>query len=579
MRASNMFSPTLREIPAEAEIISHKLLLRAGFIRKVSAGIYDYLPLGYKVLCKIQRILREELARQGAQEILMPALVSGDLYKETGRWDLDVLFKLKDRKNADYAIGFTHEEVVTDIVRRDVRSYRQLPLNLYQIQTKGRDEARPRAGLVRGREFIMMDAYSFDSSWEGLDRSYHKMFIAFGRTFRRCGIAPQVVDADSGAIGGKENQEYMVICDSGEDTILVCPQCGYSANAEKCEIAHSDRPSSEEPAPMERVATPGAKTIDQVASFLKISPKKLVKTLIYEHEGKVYAFLLRGDRDLNESKAARAVGTKSLEMAEPDTVMRVTGADTGFAGPVGLGKVDRLIADNEIRNMVNYAVGGCETDVHIINVNTGRDFPEPEYADLRIAVKGDPCPRCHGKLQTEKGMEVGHIFKLGTLYSDKMNAGFLAEDGAEKPFIMGCYGMGVSRLMSAIIEVSNDKDGMILPVSVAPFEVSVILVNPADETQCAMATRLYEELSMAGADVLLDDRDERPGVKFKDNDLWGIPIQVVVGKGAAEGKAELSLRRDKQRKESVPIGEASAAVLDLRGRLYEELSLRAGEVR
>ncbi len=579
MRASNLFAPTLREIPADAEIISHKLLLRGGFIRKVSAGIYDYLPLGWKVLNKIQNIVREELDRQGAQEILMPALVNGDLYKETGRWDLDVLFKLRDRKNADYAIGFTHEEVVTDIARRDIRSYRQLPLNLYQIQTKARDEARPRAGLVRCREFIMMDAYSFDSSWEDLDVSYAKMYTAFGRAFRRCGIAPQVVDADSGAIGGKENQEYMVICDSGEDTILVCDKCGYSANAEKCEIADLPRESAEEPLPMERRDTPGAKTIEQVASFLRISPKKLVKTLIYQAEGKAYAFLIRGDRELNESKAARAAGVKSLEMADPETVMELTGAETGFAGPVGLGKVEKLIADNEVRYMRNYTVGGCQTDVHIVNVNTGRDFPEPEYADLRIAGKGDPCPRCHGKLTTEKGMEVGHIFKLGTLYSDKQNAKFVAEDGTENSFIMGCYGLGVSRLMSAIIEVSNDKDGMIMPISIAPFEVSVILVNPEDEKQCELATKLYEDLTLAGVDALLDDRDERPGVKFKDNDLWGIPIQAVVGKSAADNKVEVSLRTCKQDRQTIDVGDAPGAIMDMRSRLYEELRQSAAEVR
>ncbi|MBP5274550.1 MAG: proline--tRNA ligase [Abditibacteriota bacterium] len=578
MRASNMFSPTLREIPAEAEIISHKLLLRAGFIRKVSAGIYDYLPMGYRVLSKIQKIVREELDRQGALEILMPALVSGELYKETGRWDLDVLFRLKDRKNAEYAIGFTHEEVVTDIARRDVKSYKQLPVNLYQIQTKGRDEARPRAGLVRCREFIMMDAYSFDTGWEGLDRSYRKMFVAFGRAFRRCGIAPQVVDADSGAIGGKENQEYMVLCDSGEDTLLLCSRCGYSANAEKCGIADAPREPGEEPLPMERVATPGAKTIEQVASFLKISPKRLVKTLIYTGGGKTFAFLVRGDRDLNESKAARAAGVKSLEMADPDTVERATGAETGFAGPVGLDSAVKVIADNELRYMANYATGGCETDVHIKNVNAGRDFPEPEYADIRIASKGDGCPECGAKLSAAKGMEVGHIFKLGTLYSEKMNARFTDEDGSEKPFVMGCYGLGVSRLLSAIVEVSNDKDGMVLPVSIAPFEVSVILVNPEDEQQCSLATRIYEELQQAGADVLLDERDERPGVKFKDNDLWGIPIQVVVGKSAAEGKVEASLRSNKAEKRLLPIDGASEAVLDMLGRLHDALRLAAGEI-
>ena len=577
MRASRLFAPTLREIPADAEIISHKLLLRGGFIRKVSAGIYDYLPLGYKVIKKIEAITRKELDEQGAMEVLMPTLVTADLYKETGRWDLDVLFKLKDRKNADYAIGFTHEEIVTDIVRRDVSSYKSLPINLYQIQGKGRDEARPRAGLVRGREFIMMDSYSFDKSWEDLDRSYHKMYVAFGRIFEMCGISPQVVDADSGAIGGKENQEYMVICDSGEDTILVCPDCKYAANAEKCEIGDRGHKKEEELLPMTLVDTPNVRTIDQVASFLKISPKKIVKTLIVEGDGKLYALLLRGDRELNETKAARAIGVKSVKMAEGEDVMKITGSEIGFAGPVEL-KVEKIIADNEIKYMSNIVVGANKTDTHIVNANIDRDFNVNIFADLRIASKGDACAFCNGKLNTEKGMEVGHIFKLGTVYSDAMNAKFLDDDGSEKSFIMGCYGMGVSRLISAVCEVSCDKDGIVFPISIAPFEVSIVLVNSEDEAQCSLATRIYEELLDAGVDVMLDERDERPGVKFKDNDLWGIPIQIVVGKMAKENKVEMSVRRDKQNKILVSIDEATNEILKVREELFDELKQRAAQI-
>ena len=581
MRASQLFFPTLREIPADAEMISHKLLLRGGFIRKVAAGVYDYLPLGYKVIKKIEKIVREEMDSQGAQELLMPALVPAELYQETGRWDLDVLFRVKDRNNHDYAIGFTHEEVITDIVRRDVRSYRELPLNLYQIQTKGRDEARPRGGVVRGREFIMLDSYSFDRTWEDLDRAYDKMYVAFSRIFARCGLQPLVVEAESGAIGGKESQEYMVVADSGEDTVLVCTSCGYAANAEKSEIG--ERPikkSDEEMLGLELVDTPNARTIEQVTSFLKKSPKKLVKTLIYKADGETVAVLVRGDREINESKLARALGVKKVEMADAETIEKLTGAEVGFAGPVGMSDV-KIIADREIEGMANVIVGGNKTDAHYINVNLGRDFNVTSYADLRVASKGDPCPHCEGSLNVERGMEVGHIFKLGTVYSEGMGAKFLDVDGKEKPSIMGCYGMGVSRMLAAIPEVNSDNDGMIWPISVAPFEVAVILLNTDDEDQCNAAMRIYEELQQAGVDVLLDEREERPGVKFKDVDLMGAPIQVVAGRLASDGKVEIRLRENKQNevmwppKEDIDLDKATEKVLELRNSLYKQLSERA----
>ena len=578
MRASQLFFPTLREVPADAEMTSHKLLLRGGFIRKVAAGIYDYLPLGYRVIKKIEKIVREEMDAQGAQELLMPAMVPAELYQEGGRWDLDVLFRFKDRNDHDYAIGFTHEEIITDIVRRDVRSYRELPLNLYQIQTKGRDEPRPRGGVVRGREFIMLDSYSFDRSWEDLDRAYDRMYVAFSRIFARCGLETLVVEAESGAIGGKDSQEYMIITDAGEDTILSCSGCNYAANAEKCEIG--ERPtkgSEEELQPLELVDTPNARTIEQVTSFLKKSPKKLVKTLIYKAGDEVVAALVRGDRDLNEPKLARAAGVKNVEMADAETIERVTGADVGFAGPIGI-KGTRIIADREVQGMANFVVGGNKTDAHYVNANIGRDFEVSEYADLRIASKGDPCPRCEGTLSVSRGIELGHIFKLGTRYSDVMNAKFLDDQGQEQPFIMGCYGMGVSRMLAAIPEASNDADGMIWPISVAPFEVEVLLLNPDDETQCAAATRLYEELQQAGVEVLLDERDERPGVKFKDADLMGVPIQVVAGKFAAEGKVEVRLRTSRD-KEQVSLDEATGRVLELRKSLYQALAETADEVR
>ena len=574
MRASQLFFPTLREVPAEAEMTSHRLLLRAGFIRKVAAGVYDYLPLGYKVLKKIEQIIREEMDAQGAQELLMPAMVPAELYQETDRWDLDVLFRFKDRGEREYAVGFTHEEVVTDIVRRDVRSYRELPLNLYQIQTKSRDETRPRGGVVRGREFIMLDAYSFDRSWEDLDRAYDKMFVAFSRFFARCGLDTRVVDAESGAIGGKENQEYMVIADAGEDSVLVCPGCGYAANAERCEIGKRPvKESNDELLELELVDTPNARTIEQVTSFLKKSPKKLVKTLIYRAGDDVVAALVRGDRDLNEPKLARALGVKSVEMADANTIEKLTGAEVGFSGPVGLQGV-RLIADREIEGMANFAVGGNKTDAHYVNVNIGRDFEVSLYEDLRTASKSDPCPQCESNLDVERGIEVGHIFKLGTIYSEAMNAKFLDDDGKEKPFVMGCYGGGVSRMLAAIPEVCNDKDGMIWPISVAPFEVAILLLNTEDEEQCKAATRIYEELKLEGVDVLIDERDERPGVKFKDADLIGTPIQVVAGRLASEGKVEVRLRSAKDKQE-IDLDHATETILAMRRSLYEKLSEKA----
>lgn len=574
MRASQLFFPTLREVPADAEMTSHKLLLRGGFIRKVAAGVYDYLPLGYKVLKKIERIVREEMDAQGGQELLMPAMVPAELYQEGGRWELDVLFKFKDRNDHDYAIGFTHEEIITDIVRRDVRSYRELPLNLYQIQTKGRDEPRPRGGLVRGREFIMLDSYSFDRNWDDLDRAYDKMYVAFARIFARCGVDTLVVEADSGAIGGKDSQEYMVITGAGEDTVLTCASCAYAANAEKCEIGERPVKKSEDEAlALELVDTPNQRTIEQVTSFLKRSPKKLVKTLIYKGGDEVVAALVRGDRDLNEPKLARALGVKKVEMADADVIEKLTGAEVGFAGPVGLNGA-RIIADREIEGMANFVVGGNKTDAHYINANVGRDFQIASYADLRVASKGDPCPHCEGALNAVRGMELGHIFKLGTIYSEAMGAKFLDDDGKEKPFVMGCYGMGVSRMLAAIPEVNSDADGMIWPISVAPFEVEIVLLNAEDEAQCTAATRIYEELQQAGVDVLLDERDERPGVKFKDADLMGSAIQVVAGRLASEGKVEVRLRSDKN-KEEVTLDQATERILELRRTLYQKLSDKA----
>jgi len=571
MRASQFFFPTLREVPAEAEMTSHKLLLRGGFIRRVGAGIYDYLPLGYRVIKKIQQIIREEMDAQGAQEVLMPVIVPAELYQETNRWQEDVLFRFKDRVDRQYALGFTHEEVVTDIVRRDVRSYRELPLNLYQIQTKGRDEPRPRGGVVRAREFIMLDAYSFDRSFEDMDLAYQKMWVAFSRILARCGLDAIVVEAESGAIGGKENEEFMILADSGEDVVLRCPQCGYAANAERCEIGRRPYMEGEtEKEELRLVPTPGRRTIEEVTEFLGKKPEDLVKTLIYKCGNEIVAALVRGDRDLNESKLARLLEVKRVEMADAETIKRVTGAEVGFAGPIGLDDHVKIIADWEIASLTNFVVGANKTDAHYVGANLHRDFEVAIWGDIRVASAGDPCPRCDGNLDALRAIEAAHIFKLGTLYSEAMGAKFLDSDGREKPFVMGCYGIGVSRMLAAIPEVSNDADGIIWPISVAPFEVVILLLNPEDESQCIAATRLYEELLDAGVDVILDDRDERPGVKFKDADLIGIPIQVVCGKLTSEGKTELKLRSSKDR-EQVPLDVASNQVLKLRQMQHQEL--------
>lgn len=549
MRASQVFFPTLREVPAEAELASHRLLLRGGFVRKLAAGVYSYLPLGYKVIRKIESIIREETEAVGGQELLMPSLLPEELWQESGRWNVDVLFKLQDRSERWHGLGMTHEEVITDLVRRDVRSYRELPLNLFQIQTKFRDEPRPRGGVIRGREFIMFDSYTFDRNEEDLDLSYKKMRSAFSRSFARCGIDFLPVQAESGAIGGKDNEEFVAPAEAGEDVILKCDTCGYAANAERCEVGDRGyEPSTDAQKPLTTLDTPGAKTIEQVTAFLKASPKKLVKTLIYTVDGKPVAVLIRGDRELNEVKLKLALGASTAEMAEPDVIRELTKAEVGFSGPVGLDGV-RTIADYEIRSMANFIAGANKTDAHYVNVNLGRDFGITEWADLKVGSDGDPCPNCDGKLQAIRAIEIGHIFKLGTKYSAAMSATFLDDDSKEKPFVMGCYGLGVSRLLAAVPEANHDNDGIIWPISIAPFEVVVLLLNPEDETQAQAAVRVYEELQEKGIDVLLDERDERSGVKFKDADLIGIPVQIVVGRLAAEGKVEMKLRRNKEKRE------------------------------
>ncbi len=562
MRYSQYFLNTVRETPADAEVVSHKLMIRAGMIKKVAAGIYNYLPFGLRAIRKVEQIVREEMNRAGAIELLMPSVTPAELWQESGRWRQygKELLRFKDRKEAEFCLGPTHEEVVTDIVRREVKSYRQLPLNLYQIQTKFRDEIRPRFGLMRGREFIMKDAYSFDLDDAGADAAYEKMYQAYRRIFKRCGLKFRAVEADSGAIGGSFSHEFMVLADSGEDAIVSCDSCEYAANVEKAELSFDGTT----PAPSEelgRVQTPDQKSIAEVAAFLKVGPDRLVKTLIVETDrGELVAALVRGDRELNLVKLGNVLDCDWVELADDAKVLAATGGPAGFAGPVGL-KIP-IYADLEIQGMADFVVGANEKDVHLTGVNLGRDFDVTRFADLRQAEAGDPCPRCGGRLETWRGIEVGHVFKLGTKYSESMNATVLDEQGQERTLIMGCYGIGIGRTVAAAIEQNHDDNGIIWPMPIAPFQVLITLVNPKDDAVRSAGEALYDELQKRGIEVLLDDRDERPGSKFKDADLIGIPLRVTVGARAlAEGNLELQQRRSGERTLH-PVAEMADVVCD-----------------
>ena len=537
-----MLVGTLREVPAEAEIESHKLMLRAGLMRKMAAGIYNYMPLGLKVIENVKNIVREEMNNAGAQEFLASALIPAELWQESGRWDAygAEMFRLKDRHNRDFCLGPTHEEVFTDIVRNEIKSYKQLPLNLYQIQTKYRDERRPRFGVMRSREFIMKDGYSFDKDQEGLDLAYEKMRKAYVNIFNRCGLDAKAVAADSGAIGGSGSAEFMVKSEVGEDDVVFCTACDYAANIEKAPST-PEHAEKEELMEVEKVETPAVKSIEDLAKFFECSPKKIAKTLIFQADDKVVAVVLRGDREANEVKIANAIGEViELEMASEEAVKEATGAAVGFAGPMGI-KVDMLLVDQEVANMYNFIIGANETDMHLKNVNYGRDF-EGVVGDFRNVTIGEKCPECGKEITISRGTEVGHIFKLGTKYSESMGATFIDEDGKAKPFIMGCYGIGVTRTVASIIEQHNDENGIIWPLEVAPYHVSVIPANVKNEEQATKAEEIYNELRKMGVEALLDDRKERAGVKFKDSELMGIPMRITVGKMIGEGQVEFKLR-------------------------------------
>jgi prolyl-tRNA synthetase len=550
MRQSQLLIPTLREDPGEAEIVSHRLMLRAGMIRKVAAGIYTYLPLGLRVIRKVERIIREELNKAGAQEVLMPIASPAELWQETGRWDFygKELFRFKDRHERDFCLGPTHEEVITDLVRREVRSYRQLPANFYQIQTKFRDEIRPRFGLMRGREFIMKDAYSFDADEAGAKESYRKMYEAYKAIFTRCGLSFRPVEADTGLIGGTSSHEFMVLADTGEEGIAVCDACDYAANVERAELVGAGGASAGPPPAPEaarekrRVPTPGKKTVEEVIAFLKVPATQLVKTLLYRADGKTVAVLIRGDHEVNEIKLKKALGAMDLVMADSATVEQLSGAPVGFAGPIGLSGLT-MLADHAVKPLTNVVVGGNKADTHWVDANPGRDFTPDRYADLRYAVAGDACPRCAKPMRSVRGIEVGHIFMLGTKYSEKMKALYLDKQGREQMMVMGCYGIGVGRTAAAAIEQNHDAKGIIWPAPLAPFHVHVLpLADKGKVLEAAVA--LESEFEKAGIGVLLDDRDERPGVKFNDADLIGCPYQVVIGeKNLSQGLMELKERR------------------------------------
>ena len=575
MRYSRAFIPTLREVPAEAELISHRLLLRAGFMRKLASGIYSWLPLGNRVVRKVANIVREENNAVGGQELLLPALHPKELWDETGRSAVDVIFHLKDRGERDLVLGMTHEEVITDIVRSEIRSYRQMPLMLYQIQTKFRDEPRPRGGVVRGREFMMHDCYSFHTSQESLDETYREMYVAYGRILKRLGLDFQVVEAEAGAIGGSVNHEYMVVVDAGEDTILICDSCDYAANAEKAAVGGESTEDSGEPDTLKFVETPGQCTIEEVSEFLEVAPQMMIKTLIYEdEEGQALVALVRGDRELNEYKLAGVANGRKLTLASVQTVERITQAPVGFAGPHGLKNV-KIIASLELKSGSNWISGANKVDQHVINLNVGRDFVVDEWADLIVAENGDSCPRCNGMLQAKHGIEAGHIFKLGTKYSAAMGASYLDQNGKEQTVIMGTYGFGVTRIVGAIAEQYANADGMVWPASVAPYDVALLCLNIDEDAQ--VADKLYEELRALDLAVLYDDRAERAGVKFKDADLIGIPIQVVVGRGAKEGKVEFRVRSTGEKRD-IDLSSAAAEAAKAHEELLGDLDLQADAV-
>ena len=571
MRLSKMHIKTLREVPNEAEIPSHILLLRTGMIRKLVSGVYGFMPLGWRSVRKIEDIVRQEMDATGAQEIHMSAVQPAELWEESGRWYAygPELWRLKDRNGRDFCLGPTHEEIFTDIVRNDISSYRQLPMNLYQIQTKYRDEARPRFGLMRSREFIMKDAYSFDKDNAGLDQSYQEMYEAYDRIFKRCGLACRPVEADSGAIGGSNSHEFTAISEVGESEIAYCEKCSMAATTERAECVDAAPQTDVCELAMEEVHTPGTKTIEEVAGFLNLDKKQTIKALLfvtYDEEGNENGYVaafVRGDRELNMTKLINAldIPEHAIEFADEEKMAAATGCVGGFTGPCGLHDCT-IVVDSELPGLKNMCAGACKEDHHLINVNYGRDYKGDIITDLKVLQEGDPCPICGAPVKRARGIEVGQVFKLGTKYSESMGAMYVDENQKEQPIVMGCYGIGVTRTLAAVVEQHHDDNGIIWPMSVAPYHVIITLVKPDDEAQATVAEKIYQSLADARVEVLLDDRKERPGVKFKDADLLGIPVRITVGKLAGEGKVEYKLRRDAD-KEEITIEEAISRAIEI----------------
>lgn len=559
--------PTLREVPADADIKSHQLLLRAGYIRQTASGVYTYMPLAKKVLDHIGHIVREEMENAGAAELLMPALQPAELWQESGRWYTygEELMRLHDRHGRDFALGATHEEVITSLVSDEVQSYKKLPLTLYQIQTKFRDEKRPRFGLLRGREFIMKDAYSFHTSPESLDDTYQKMYTAYTNIFTRCGLDFRAVLADSGAIGGKDTQEFMVLSDIGEDTIAYSDSSDYAANIEMAEVVREYEKSTEAELELKEVATPNHKTIAEVSAFLQTQPEQCIKTLVFRVDDELVIILVRGDHEVNDIKVKNVLNATNVELADHEETVELLGCSIGSLGPVNVGEKVKIYADNAVKSMVNAVCGANKEGYHYINAVPGRDFTVAGYGDFRFIMEGDPSPDGKGTIKFARGIEVGHIFKLGTTYSDAMNAAYLDENGRSQHYIMGCYGIGVSRTLSAIAEQYNDENGLVWPKRIAPFNIHLIPVNPKDAQQMALADQLYKLLKNKRYSVLMDDRNERPGVKFKDSDLIGLPVRITVGKKAGEGIVEVKVRQTGEMFEM-----NTDELLDFMERFYQE---------
>ncbi|MDR1195497.1 MAG: proline--tRNA ligase [Endomicrobium sp.] len=546
MYFSKMLIPTLREAPSDADIISAKLMIRAGMIRKVASGLYEFLPLGLRALKKVENIIREEMNAIDGQEVSLPLIFPKELWLETGRWNVygKELFRLKDRKDAEFCLSPTAEECITDLIRKDIKSYKQLPLMLYQFGRKFRDEIRPRFGVMRSREFVMKDGYSFHADETDLEKYYKRAFEAYTNICERCGFKFRAVEAASGAIGGSFSHEFMVLAETGEEEIAWC-SCGYGANTEKAECVTCELESSEK-LDAEEILTPGIGTVEDVAKFLKTDPKKFIKTMIYTADGKHVVALVRGDFEINEIKLKSFLACEELDLAAEKTINDLTGAPLGFAGPVNLKEKVKIVADLSVLNIVNAVTGANKKDYHLKNVNINKDFQYDAVADIRKITYGDICPRCKkNKVSFSRGIEIGHIFKLGTKYSKSMNASYLDTNGKENFIVMGCYGIGLTRILAATIEQSHDDNGIIWPDNIAPFEVIIVAVNFVSEKTREVTEKIYKELSSKGIDVLIDDRDERAGIKFKDADLIGIPYRITIGeKNLAEGKVELKARRD-----------------------------------